>query len=73
LEFFGLHAVELEYTLARERLFEPIEKLRSRVDLVVVLALREDRHLVQILGKPGRRLGEMDEAVLDRPGLRAAA
>jgi hypothetical protein len=42
LEFLGLHAVELEYVLARKRLFEPVEKLRGRVDLIVVLAFRED-------------------------------
>jgi hypothetical protein len=31
---------------------KPIEELGGRVDLVVVLALWEDRHLMQIFGEP---------------------
>src|SRR5215472_8405066 len=53
-----------------ERAFEPVEELRCGIDLVVVFALREDRHLVQVFGDPGCRLGNMDKAVLDYRGLR---
>jgi hypothetical protein len=35
-------AVVLQDPLARERAFEPVQELRGRVDLVVVLALGED-------------------------------
>ena len=42
-------------------------------DLVVVLALGEDGHLVQVFGEPGRRLGDVDKAVLDHRGLRVQA
>jgi hypothetical protein len=34
---------------------QPVEELSCRVDLVVVLAPREDRHLVEVFGKQGRR------------------
>jgi hypothetical protein len=52
LEFLGLHAVELHEALIRERPLEPVEELSGRVDLVVVLAVREHRDLVEILGDP---------------------
>jgi hypothetical protein len=35
--------------------------LRGRIDLVVIHAVREDGHLVQILGKRQRRLGDVDK------------
>jgi uncharacterized protein YbjT (DUF2867 family) len=38
--------------LAGERLFEPIEKLVGRIDLIVMFAIGEDGHLVQVFGKP---------------------
>jgi hypothetical protein len=43
--------------LVRERAIEPVQELRGRINLVVVLALRKHRHLVEIFGEPGRRLG----------------
>ena len=39
-------------------------------DLIVVLALGEDRHLVEVFGEPGCGFGDMDKAVLDHRGLR---
>jgi hypothetical protein len=53
-----LHPVELVDALVRERLLEPIQELSGRVDLVVMLAFPEDRHLVKVFGEPGRRLGD---------------
>ena len=38
-------------------LLEPVEHLRGRVDLVVVLALRERGQLVQVFGEPCRLFG----------------
>ena len=38
-------------------------------DLVVVLALGEDGHLVQVFGEPRCGLREMDEAIFDQCGL----
>src|SRR6516162_6812688 len=55
------------------RFLEPIEKLRGRIDLVVVLAFWEDDHLMEILGEPGRFLRNTDKAVLDHRGLRMHA
>ena len=69
LKFLELLTVVFEDPLARERFFEPVEKLRSRVDLVVIFAFRKDRHLVQVLGQPGCGLRDIDEAILDQPGL----
>src|SRR5689334_17355804 len=51
--------------LARERAPEPVQELRSRIDLVVVLALRENRQLVRVHGEPRRRLGNVNKAVFD--------
>jgi hypothetical protein len=70
LEFLSLSAIELEDRPAPHRLFQPIEELSGRVDLVVMLALGEDRHLVEVLGEPGRCFGEGDETVLDDRRLR---
>src|SRR6516162_11054154 len=55
------------------RFLEPIEKLRGRIDLVVVLAFWEDNHLMEVLGEPRRVFGNTDEAVLDHRGLRMHA
>jgi hypothetical protein len=44
-------------------LLVPVEHLRCRIDLVVMLAVREDRHLVQIGWEPRCRLGQVDETV----------
>src|SRR6516162_7175367 len=55
------------------RFLEPIEKLRGRIDLVVVLAFWEDNHLMEVLGEPRRVFGNTDEAVLDDRGLRMHA
>ena len=38
---------------------EPVEQLGGRVDLVVVLAAREDRQLVQVFGEPAGLLGQV--------------
>ena len=38
-------------------------------DLIIVLALWKDGHLVQVFGEPGRRLGDGDKTVLNRRGL----
>jgi len=50
-------AVVLQDPLARVRLLEPIQELRGRVDLIVVLALGKHRQLVQVFDEPWRRLG----------------
>ena len=57
-QFFGFSPGGLVYAPARYGRFEPVEELSCRVDLVVVLAPREDRHLVEVFGKPGRCFGE---------------
>ena len=69
-QFFGFSPGGLVYPPARYGYFEPVEELSCRVDLVVVLAPREDRHLVEVFGKPGRRLGDVHEAVVDGRRLR---
>src|SRR5271163_2623258 len=51
-------------------LLEPVQHLRSRVDLVVVPASRKSRQLVQVFGEPSRLSGEVNKAVLDHRGLR---
>ena len=53
--------------------FPPVEKLRRRVELVVVAAVREDRELVQIVAEPRRLLRHENEAVLDRRRLHVHA
>ena len=69
----GLHPHELVEPLVRERAIEPVQERRGRSNLVVVLALRKHRHLVELFGEPGRRLGDVNKAVLDHPGLRVQA
>jgi hypothetical protein len=65
-EFLGLSSVRLKDRPARHRLFYPIEKWAVESDVVIVLALGEDRHLVQVLGEPRGDLRNIDEAILDR-------
>src|SRR5438874_2311410 len=48
LGLFGELPVILEDVLAGERALEPVEELRGRIDLVVVLAVREHGHFVQV-------------------------
>src|SRR5215467_3904514 len=66
----GLHPRPLVVSLAWKGLFEPVEKLRGRIRLVVVLALWEHGQLVEVFGEPGGTFGDMDKAVLDHRGLR---
>src|SRR6516165_12782851 len=49
-QLFGVSLVKLEDVLAGERLLEPVEELGGRIDLVVMLAVGEDGHLMQVLG-----------------------
>ena len=53
----------------RATFFAPVEKLRGRVCLVVMLAVGEHGQLVEVFGEPRSVLGEMDKAVLDHRGL----
>src|SRR5262245_50255476 len=62
---FGVPAVEFEDVLAGERLLVPVEELRRRIGLVVMLAVWEDRELVEVFGEPWRGLGDVDKAILD--------
>jgi len=50
---FGLSPIKLKDPLAGEQLFEPVEKLGGGIDLVVILAIGEDGHLVEVFGEPG--------------------
>ena len=70
LEFLRTLAVVLIDALTRERLFAPIQELRGRIGLVVMLAVWEDRQLVEVFGEPRRGLEDVDKAVLDDRGLR---
>src|SRR5215472_4623738 len=63
---FDLQSHELLPPLVRGRALEPVEELRGRIDLVIVLALREDGQLVQVCVEPRRRLGDVDKTVLDQ-------
>jgi len=73
LQFFGHSPSVLENSPARHWLLEPVQELSCRIDLVVVLALWEDRHLMQILGEPGCGLRDIDKAILDHRCLRVHA
>jgi hypothetical protein len=66
---FGLSAVIFEETRIRHRGFKPVEELGGRIDLVVMLAIGEDRHLVQVFGT-GCILRDGDKPILDHRGLR---
>ena len=46
-------------------LFEPLERLRGGVGLVIVPSLRKGSELVQIFLKPRRLFRQMDKAILD--------
>ena len=52
LELLRAPAVVLKDALAGERLLEPVEELCGRIDLVVMFAVGEDGHLVQVFGEP---------------------
>jgi hypothetical protein len=59
-QFFGHFSVVLEDALAGERLLEPVEELGGGVDLVVMLAVGKDGHLMEVFGKPGRARRDLD-------------
>jgi hypothetical protein len=59
--------------LPRKWTLEPVEELRRRIDLVIMLAVGEHSHLMQVFGEPRRRLGDVNKAVLDHRGLRVQA
>jgi len=61
----GLHSRPLVVPLAWKGLFEPVEKLRGRVCLVVMLALGEYRQLVEVFGEPGGGLRNVNKAVVN--------
>ena len=66
-QFFGLSAVKLKDPLAGERLLEPVEELGGGINLVVMLAVGEDGHLVEVFGEPRCTLRDGDKPVLE-PG-----
>src|SRR6202045_4691983 len=68
-QFFGHFSIVLEDALTRVRPLEPVEELGGRIDLVVMLAIGKDRHLMEVFGEPGCALRDIDKAVLDHPGL----
>src|SRR6202040_4363734 len=70
LELLRALAHVLVVALARKRFLVPVQELRGRIYLVVVLAFRKHRHLVEVFGEPRRCLRNMDKAVLDYSGLR---
>src|SRR6201993_2413838 len=70
VQFFGHFSVVLEDALARKRLLEPVEELGGGVDLIIMLAIGKDGHLMEVFGEPGRALRDVDKAVLDHRGLR---
>src|SRR5580704_16652051 len=47
LQFFGHFSIVLKYALARVRPLDPVEELGGGIDLVVMLAVGEDGHLVE--------------------------
>src|SRR6516165_1509299 len=52
-QFFGLSSVQLEDAPGRYWPLELVEELSGLIDLGVMLAVREDAHLVEVFGKPG--------------------
>ena len=54
LDFLRTLAVVLVDALTWERLFAPVQELRGRIGLVVMLAVWEDRQLVEVFGVRGR-------------------
>ena len=61
IELKDPHNVPVEVAL-----FDPIESLGGRVDLVVILAIGKGFHLANILSEPFRILGQKDETILDK-------
>ena len=63
--------------MGRRALLGPGQRLRGRIDLVVVAGVREQHEFGEIKGQlggaKGGGLGKIDEAVLDRRGLREEA
>jgi hypothetical protein len=73
VELLGLlctQAVVRVDALTGERLFEPVEELSGRIDLVIVLARWQHTDFVPVVGEPGRRLWDVDKPVLNHRGLR---
>ena len=62
----GPHPHQLEKPLAGERALEPVQELRGRIDLVVVLTVGEDGELVEIFVEPRCGLGDAGELTLMR-------
>src|SRR6266850_6236093 len=69
LQFFGHFSIVLEDALVRHWPLEPVEELRGRIDLIVMLAIGKDGHLMEVFGEPGRALRYVDKAILDHCGL----
>src|SRR5467141_2305529 len=69
LQFFGHSSIVLEDALVRHWPLEPVEELRGGIDLVVMLAIGKDGHLVEVFGEPRCGLRYVDKAVLDDRGL----
>jgi len=59
---FGVSLVKLVNVLTDKGCLKPLEELGGRIDLVVMLAVGEDSHLVQVFGKPGCILRDRDKA-----------
>ena len=70
---FRQPAPAFEHCVGRRALFGPGQRLRGRIDLVVVAGVRKQHEFGEMIGQPIGGLGEMDEAVLDRRGLREEA
>src|SRR5438876_10709902 len=62
LQFFGHSSGELEDALARVRPLDPVEELGGGIDLVVMLAIGKDRHLMEVFGEPRCGLRDIDKA-----------
>ena len=70
LQFLRLLPVILEKPISWSHtfLFEPIQRLRSRICLIVILALRKRGQFVQILLQPRGFVWNMNKTVFDRNG-----
>ena len=73
LRLFRQPALAFEHGGGRGALLGPGERLGGRIDLVVVAGVREQHEFGEMIGQPRGGPGEMDEAVLDRRGLRVEA
>src|SRR5258705_2806409 len=67
--FSAIFSIVLEDALVRHWPLEPVEELRGGIDLVVMLSIGEDGHLVEVFGEPRCGLRDIDKAVLDDRGL----